>query len=174
MRSGRWPCRQSCFPCVCVCVESPALASDGMVHVVATLKEDAEAGHAEAQFSLGEMYAEGLGVQQDDAQARSWFEYAAAQGHAEAQCRLGRMLAKGLGGSRDCARAQHWLMEAAAQENAGAQFSLGMMHAEGQCVPQDRRAAKEWFGRACGNGAKKACARAEELDEAGQKPAGNP
>ena len=49
--------------CVCVCVESPALASDGMVHVVATLKEDAEAGHAEAQFSLGEMYAEGLGVQ---------------------------------------------------------------------------------------------------------------
>ena len=84
-----------------------------MVHVLAPLKEDAEARHAEAQFSLGEMYAEGLSVQQDETQARSWFEHA-SQGHAEAQCRLGGMLAEGLGGSRDCTRIQHWLMKAAA------------------------------------------------------------
>ena len=132
-----------------------------MVHVLAPLKEDAEARHAEAQFSLGEMYAEGLSVQQDETQARSWFEHA-AQGHAEAQCRLGGMLAEGLGGSRDCTRIQHWLMKAAAQGNAGALFGLGMMHDEGLCVPQDRRATKARLGRACRSGARKACARARE------------
>ena len=144
-----------------------------MVHVLAPLKEDAEARHAEAQFSLGEMYAEGLSVQQDETQARSWFEHA-SQGHAEAQCRLGGMLAEGLGGSRDCTRIQHGLMKAAAQGNAGALFGLGMMLDEGLCVPQDRRATKARLGRACRSGARKACARARELDEAGQEPAGKP
>ena len=48
----------------------------------------AEAGDAAAQNNLGVLYAEGQGVAQDYAQARTWFEKAAAQGHALVHARL--------------------------------------------------------------------------------------
>ena len=53
----------------------------------------AEQGHVEAQVSLGAMYAIGLGVPEDDAEAAKWYRKAAKQGHAEAQSRLDIMIA---------------------------------------------------------------------------------
>ena len=49
----------------------------------------ARRGDAEAQFSLGWMYANGRGVAHDDAVAAGLFEHAAAQGHAHAHRLLG-------------------------------------------------------------------------------------
>jgi TPR repeat protein len=46
---------------------------------------------AAAQFSLGKMYMDGLGVTQDQPQAVTWFRQAADQGHAGAQRMLGVM-----------------------------------------------------------------------------------
>ena len=43
----------------------------------------AEKGDAEAQYSLGTLYAEGKGVEQNDATAFLWFQRAANQGVAE-------------------------------------------------------------------------------------------
>ncbi len=48
----------------------------------------AEAGHVEAAFRLGELWAWGQGGFKDLAQARQWFSRAAAQGHAAAGARL--------------------------------------------------------------------------------------
>ena len=48
----------------------------------------AEAGHAEAQYSLGFCYRHGYGVSQDFQKAREWFEKAAAQGHEKARNQL--------------------------------------------------------------------------------------
>ena len=45
----------------------------------------AEQGDAEAQFKLGVMYMNGHGVQQDYAEAATWFGRAAEQGVAQAQ-----------------------------------------------------------------------------------------
>ena len=45
----------------------------------------AEKGHAEAQHSLGIMYAKSRGVPQDYAAAHMWFTLAAAQGFEDAQ-----------------------------------------------------------------------------------------
>ena len=39
----------------------------------------AEQGHAKAQYSLGNMYRDGLGVPQDYAQAHMWFNLAASR-----------------------------------------------------------------------------------------------
>ncbi len=39
----------------------------------------AERGHAEAQYNLGRMYAEGRGVSQHDRQAYKWLELAATR-----------------------------------------------------------------------------------------------
>ena len=47
-------------------------------------------GHADAQYNLGAMYANGEGVPQDSVKAVEWWQKAATQGHADAQYNLGR------------------------------------------------------------------------------------
>jgi TPR repeat protein len=47
----------------------------------ASIKREAEAGDAAAQFNLGECYANGSGVAVDQAEADKWCERAAAAGH---------------------------------------------------------------------------------------------
>ncbi|BBF13007.1 hypothetical protein NTHiID20_04930 [Haemophilus influenzae] len=49
----------------------------------------AEQGNAQAQLMLGSMYANGLGVKQDDVEAVKWYRKAADQGVANAQAMLG-------------------------------------------------------------------------------------
>ena len=44
------------------------------------LRAAAEQGNAEAQYNLGVMYLEGLGVTQDSVEAYAWIRTAAAQG----------------------------------------------------------------------------------------------
>ena len=65
-------------------------------------------GDAEVQLALGVMYFVGDGVPQDYAQARSWFEKAAAQGHAMAQFNLGVMYRDGKGVRQDKRVAKEW------------------------------------------------------------------
>ena len=55
------------------------------------LRVRAEAGDAVAQYDLGVMYANGLGVPEDDAEAMRWYRLAADQGHADAQVNLASM-----------------------------------------------------------------------------------
>jgi len=50
-----------------------------------------------AQYSLGVMYANGLGVPEDDAEAARWFRLAAEQGNALAQYNLGFIYDSGRG-----------------------------------------------------------------------------
>lgn len=81
------------------------------LHAVQT---QASQGDAEAQNSLGERYAKGMGVPQDYAQARAWYEKAAAQGHPLAQNNLAELYFAGLGGPQDYVRAYMWVNLAAA------------------------------------------------------------
>jgi Sel1 repeat len=55
------------------------------------LNQGAEQGDPEAQFFLGQMYAEGESVPQDYGEAAKWYRLAAEQGMVEAQYELGRM-----------------------------------------------------------------------------------
>ncbi|MBO4555392.1 MAG: sel1 repeat family protein, partial [Elusimicrobiales bacterium] len=50
-----------------------------------------EYGYAPAQYNLGQMYEKGHGVSADKAEARSWYEKAAAQGNKEAQAALDKL-----------------------------------------------------------------------------------
>ena len=54
-------------------------------------KSLAEQRNAEAQFNLGRMHHNGLGVKQDHKEAVKWYQLAGEQGNAEAQFNLGRM-----------------------------------------------------------------------------------
>ena len=68
----------------------------------------AEQGHPGAQYNLGQMYRQGIGVPQDYKTAVKWYTLAAEQGDAIAQTNLGVMYVKGQGVIQDYVRAHMW------------------------------------------------------------------
>jgi hypothetical protein len=97
----------------------------------------AEKGDAAAQFSLGQMQANGQGVTQDYAEALKWYRMAADQGHPQAQSNLGLMYEKGRGVPQDYFQAVKWFRKAAEQGDAFAQTHVGFMYSNGRGVAQD-------------------------------------
>lgn len=82
----------------------------------------AERGHAAAQFNLGLMYADRLGVIQSDTRAVHWWRLSAEQGFASAQTSLAWMYANGWGAPQNLTLAYMWSSIAATnghQEAAG-------------------------------------------------------
>ncbi|MCZ6454002.1 MAG: hypothetical protein O6909_07155, partial [Alphaproteobacteria bacterium] len=73
-----------------------------------------------AQYNIGAMYVEGLGVPQDYSEALKWYRLAAKQGIAEAQTSIGVMYDEGLGVGQDYAEALKWYRQAAEQGDANA------------------------------------------------------
>lgn len=105
----------------------------------------ADKGVAAAQYQLGTLYAEGKGVDQNDAIAAVWFQRAAEQGDAAAQYNMGASYAEGLGVRKDEAEAAKWFRRAADQRMGYAQLNLGMLYAAGRGVPQDNVEALKWI-----------------------------
>jgi hypothetical protein len=105
----------------------------------------AEEGNAEAQYSLGTLYAEGKGVEQNDATAFLWFQRAANQGVAAAQYNVGASYATGAGIGKSDVDAARWFRRAADQGMAFAQLNLGLLYAAGNGVPQDVVEAYKWL-----------------------------
>jgi len=108
----------------------------------------AREGHAEAQYTLGFMYAGGLGVPKRQAAAASWYRRAAQQGHVKAQVNLGVLHQEGQGVERDYAEAVRWYRRAADQGSAKGQYALGSMYRKGLGVPRDYVQAHMWYNLA--------------------------
>ena len=72
----------------------------------------AQAGSAEAQTQVGEIYEKGLGVEPDYDMAAVWYKKAAKQGYSRAQINLGYMYEKGLGVEQNIAKAMNWYRKA--------------------------------------------------------------
>ena len=113
----------------------------------------AEQGHADAQYHLGQLYANGQGVKKDDSQARPWFEKAAIQGHAEAQVNFGILLLYARGGQQDYKMAMYYLRLSANRGNDLAQRKLGQMYEHGDGVQQDYVKAYMWYSLGAAKGA---------------------
>jgi TPR repeat protein len=64
---------------------SPSLAIDP---AFAALRSRADHGDVKAQFKLGQIYEQGLGVASDPLEATRWYRMAAEQGHSEAASAL--------------------------------------------------------------------------------------
>ncbi len=143
----------------------------------------AEKGDAAAQYFLGTLYAEGKGVEQNDATAFAWFLRAANQGSAAAQYNVGASYAEGTGVEKSNPDAAKWFQRAADQGMAYAQLNLGLLYAAGHGVPQDNVEAFKWlelaFSRLPAGGARMDVARAmtdvaakmnrEQLNEAKER-----
>ena len=112
----------------------------------------AKQGQAAAQYHLGLLYANGQGVQKDDAQARQWYEKAANQGHTLAQVNLGSLYDYGRGGLQDFRMAVRWYLKAANQGNNLAQQKLGLLYEHGDGVQKDFAQAYMWYTLGAANG----------------------
>lgn len=111
-----------------------------------------EDGLAPASYYLGQMYARGDGVAQDDAKAAVYYQAAAELGHAQAQNSLGTMYATGRGVIRDDAKAYTWYRRAAEHGYKDAQINLGNVYADGLGVPKSNFEAYAWFTLAAKSG----------------------
>lgn len=125
------------------------------------LRQDAEAGDAEAQNALGTLFYTGEAISRDETgkimdydleSAAGWFFRAAEQGHPGAQFNLGLMYAEGHGVPQDAAKAAEWFAKAAEQGNVDAQNNLGVMYLIGEGVEKDIPKAIEWFEKAAALG----------------------
>ncbi len=68
------------------------------------VRSEAEQGEPTAQYNLGLMYAAGVGVLKDDAEAVRWWHLAAEQGNVDAQYALGSVYAGAPGGAAEALR----------------------------------------------------------------------
>jgi chemotaxis protein histidine kinase CheA len=75
----------------------------------------AEHGNQQAQYNIGYMHFNGIGVPKEPAKAAKWFAMAAEQGDAAAQMSLGVMYGTGQGVQQDYSQAYIWLTLAAAR-----------------------------------------------------------
>ena len=126
-------------------------ATTEQVAQLAELKEHAEAGDPNAQFSLGYMNDTGRDggiMPKDTRKAAEWYEKAALQGHAKAQSALGQAYIKGFGVPKNYVIGVDWLQKAADQGDADAQLELGWLYADSKGIPDDPAKALTWWQHA--------------------------
>ena len=113
----------------------------------------AEAGGAEAQYQLGNMYyLGGDGVRRDYAQAEFWFRKSAEQGNPDSQFMLGGLYHSGQGVPQDSAQAFAWTMKAAKQGHTDAEFFISTCYTEGWGVAKDDAQWMVWLRKAAEQG----------------------
>lgn len=116
------------------------------------LEDAAEAGSAEAQFRLAELYFTGNGVPQNLHKAVQLYRSSAERGYANAQYNMGVFSEEGRGVPRSLIKAFEWYKKAAEQGHANAQNSLGTMYMQGRAVPQDYVLGIVWFNVSASQG----------------------
>lgn len=90
----------------------------------------AQRGHAEAQYNIGWLYANGNGLNVDPRLAVQWWQKAATQGHVDAQFAVGMAYITGEGLKKDLKVAMHWFIAAALQEQEDAREILQLLSAD--------------------------------------------
>lgn len=105
----------------------------------------ADQGHADSQFGMGLLCANGWGTAQDDAEALKWYELAAAQGHGEAAFNIGVMYQNGWGVDQSDAEALRWMQASAESGFPAAHRSLGGIYESGIGVEADNVQAYRWY-----------------------------
>ncbi|MGH8730885.1 MAG: tetratricopeptide repeat protein, partial [Burkholderiales bacterium] len=102
-------------------------------------------GNAWAMNNVGDLYENGLGVEQNLTMAMTWYQSAAEQGERMAMYNIGLLYEAGKGVDRDDAAALNWFRKAADKGDASAMHSIGAMYAEGRGVGADPVEAHAWY-----------------------------
>ncbi len=106
--------------------------------------KNARLGIAQAQYDVGLMYANGLGVPKNLSQALYWIRNGADRGHAGAQYLLGSHYSNGHGVERSAIHALYWLQKAAAQGHSKAHYKISLLFHEQHQALVDAYALQAW------------------------------
>jgi len=114
-------------------------------HLLAVAGEKS-AWQREAEYRLGRIYGEGVGVPLDYAESKKWLERA-IQGTPQPQAlfTLGMLYGRGLGVSQDLDRARQFFERAARLGEIQSITTLGVMYARGEGVSADLVESHKWF-----------------------------
>jgi len=126
-----------------------ALLEGNFAEAYCQWKPLAHKGHAESQYNLGWLYANGNGLNVDLHEASRWWLAAAEQGHADAQFAMGMALTTGEGMDRDIAGATRWFLRAARQGHRDSREILARLNADPDIdllAVQPSLANEDWFG----------------------------
>ena len=146
----------------------PEKARDWYAKALEAFREKEQAKpSSQTEYRIARLYANGLGVEADDAEAEHWFRLAAEKENPFAQNALASLLLK----QGKPEEAAHWLERAAKQGNPAAQYALGRLHLLGTGVPQDRELAMELLGRSAAQGDSRAAALVKEPERVSFLPA---
>ena len=118
----------------------------------AFLQEPIKDGNAEAQFTLGLIYWQGLGFPKNGKESIRLFMLAAEQGHARALNVLGYSFERGIGIPTDIEKAIHWYREAVKEDEPRALNNLAILYSNGNGVPHDVAEAEQLWRRAVNQG----------------------
>jgi hypothetical protein len=107
-------------------------------------------GIPEAQYRLGKMYLEGLGVEKDRTRAMELFMNSADAKYAPAENAIGYMCeTQAVPNYKEAVR---WYKISAENGYAVAQYNLGLMYQFGLGVKKNQKEAKKWFQKSADQG----------------------
>jgi uncharacterized protein len=117
------------------------------------LRQAAKGGNAQAQTELGQRYVYRKGgVDQNYAEARSWFLKAADQGNDVAALMMGYIYEFGWSVTPDLVQARTWFEKAGNEGNGRALVVLAYFYEDGQGVPRDYAHARSLYQKAADSG----------------------
>ena len=121
------------------------------------LEDSASKGHSEAQNTLGIMYFNGSGVDEDKVEAIKWFRKSAAQGNSKAWGNLAHRYQRGEGVEKDIEEAIRLFIKASELGSKQSMHDLGALYYNGIGGKKDINKGLEWFDRACKSGFNRSC-----------------
>ncbi|WP_455436188.1 MobP3 family relaxase [Hungatella hathewayi] len=121
--------------------------NEKIVKAVSLLKNAADKGNGMAQYTLGKLYLQGKGTEQNTAKASQYFLMSAEQGNEYAAYQLGRLLVENEE-HRNIEQGIRWLSFASDKNNPYAQYQLGKLYMEGLFVPSNEEKAVQYFEKA--------------------------
>jgi len=119
------------------------------------IRKAAEKNSPDAQFYLGVIYENGIGVSVDKNAAEEWYVKAAQQDYIDAQYNLG-VLYESSNNPAEVKKAQVWYQKAADKGDVSAMLNLGSLYNNGKGVEQDYSKAFYWYNEAAKAGDPKA------------------
>lgn len=128
----------------------------------------ANKGEAWAMHRIGLAYSSGVGVQQSDDQALTWYQLAAEKNYLPAYLSLGQMYSDGAAFPPDLPTALQWYEKAAQLGDAEAQYRAAGLYRQGSGVARDLKKAHELYKQAAAQKHAGAKAKLEEMYRAGE------
>ena len=122
-----------------------ALEMEDYERAVYYLSFEAVQGNPRAQYNLGLMYKNGIGVKKDFNEALGWFILGSNNDHMLSKYALGLMYYKGEGISKNYSKAMNLFLDASFMGHPASQINVGNMYYFGEGVGKNYPKAHMWW-----------------------------